>query len=66
MAGASRFPLAAVGAALFALSDSLIFIRMGPLEGAQWADYTIWATYFAGQALIAWGVASKLKCEVAA
>jgi uncharacterized membrane protein YhhN len=60
MAGASRFPLAAVGAALFALSDSLIFIRMGPLEGANWADFAIWATYFVGQALIAWGVASKL------
>lgn len=60
MAGVSRFPLAAVGAALFAISDSLIFQRMGPLEGAQWADFAIWATYFAGQTLIAWGVASKL------
>lgn len=57
---ASRFPLAAAGALLFVLSDLLIFARMGPLEGANWADFAIWATYFAGQALIAWGVASKL------
>jgi uncharacterized membrane protein YhhN len=57
---ASRFPLAATGALLFVLSDLLIFARMGPLEGAVWADFAIWATYFAGQALIAWGVASKL------
>ena len=60
MAAASRFPLAAAGAALFVFSDGLIFARMGPLEGAVWADFAIWATYFAGQALIAWGVASKL------
>jgi uncharacterized membrane protein YhhN len=60
MAAVSRFPLAAAGAALFVFSDGLIFARMGPLEGANWADFAIWATYFAGQALIAWGVASKL------
>ena len=60
MAAASRFPLAVAGAALFVFSDSLIFMRMGPLEGASWADFAIWATYFAGQALIAWGVSSKL------
>jgi uncharacterized membrane protein YhhN len=63
MAGAalaSRFPLAATGALLFVASDLLIFARMGPLEGAGWADFAIWATYFAGQALIAWGVAAKL------
>ena len=34
-----------------------------PLEGAGWADFAIWATYFAGQALIAWGVASKLDSQ---
>jgi uncharacterized membrane protein YhhN len=60
MAACSRFPLAAAGAALFVFSDGLIFARMGPLEGAQWADFAIWATYFAGQALIAWGVAKGL------
>ncbi len=58
---ASRFPLAAVGALLFVLSDLLIFARMGPLEGSTSADYAIWATYFAGQALIAWGVARGLR-----
>jgi uncharacterized membrane protein YhhN len=56
----SRFPLAAVGALLFVASDLLIFARMGPIEGANWADFAIWATYFAGQALIALGVAAKL------
>lgn len=56
----SRFPLAAAGATLFVVSDILIFWRIGPLEGANWADFGIWATYFAGQALIVWGVASKL------
>jgi uncharacterized membrane protein YhhN len=60
---ASRFPLAAAGATLFVISDILIFWRMGPLEGAQWADFAIWATYFAGQAFIAWGVASKLDSQ---
>ena len=59
-AAASRFPLALAGAALFVFSDSLIFARMGPLEGVGWADFAIWATYFAGQALIAWGVAKGL------
>lgn len=57
---ASRFPLAATGALLFVASDLLIFARMGPLEGAPWADFAIWATYFAGQALIGWGVATAL------
>jgi uncharacterized membrane protein YhhN len=57
---ASRFPLASAGALLFVGSDLLIFARMESLEGAAWADPAIWALYFAGQALIAWGVASKL------
>ena len=62
---ASRFPLAAAGALLFLVSDHLIFARMGSLSGARWADFAIWATYFAGQALIAWGVASKLDSPAA-
>ncbi len=65
-AALSRFVLAANGAALFVLSDALIFARMGPLEGAAWADPAIWALYFAGQALIAWGVVSGLRREIAA
>jgi uncharacterized membrane protein YhhN len=54
---AARFPLAAAGALLFLISDLLIFARMGSLSGARWADFGVWATYFGGQALIAWGVA---------
>lgn len=57
---ASRFPLAAAGALLFLLSDHIIFARMDSLSGARWADFAIWASYFGGQALIAWGIASKL------
>ena len=58
---ASRFPLAGVGALLFLASDHLIFARMDSLSGARWADFAIWATYFGGQALIAWGVASIIN-----
>ena len=55
-AWASRFPRAQVGAGalLFVLSDWLIFAH-DPLPGL------IWPTYFAGQALIAWGVATTLE-----
>jgi uncharacterized membrane protein YhhN len=60
MALLSHFRLAAAGALLFVLSDLIIFARMGPLQGSTSADFAIWATYFAGQSLIAWGVASKL------
>ena len=56
----SRFPLAAAGALLFVLSDLLIFARMGLIANVGWADLAVWATYFAGQALIAWGVATAL------
>jgi len=56
----SRFPLAAAGALLFVLSDLLIFARMDGLAGVGWVSPVIWLTYFAGQALIAWGVASSL------
>lgn len=59
MAGAalaSRFPLAALGAALFVVSDLLIFARSGPLAASPLPGLLVWPTYFAGQALIAWGV----------
>ncbi|MCG2841658.1 lysoplasmalogenase [Sandaracinobacter sp. RS1-74] len=61
----SRFALAGVGALLFLLSDLLIFARMDSLSGARWADFAIWGSYFAGQALIAWGVASGLRSKAA-
>lgn len=57
-AWASRFPRYRVGlgAVLFVVSDLLIFGRMGPLAGSAVPGLLIWPTYFAGQALIAWGV----------
>ncbi len=60
-AGISRFQLAVTGALLFLASDLLIFARMEHLAAASWASLAIWLLYFAGQALIAWGVASVLR-----
>lgn len=59
----SRFPLAALGAWLFVASDLLIFARLGPLAGSWAPDLLVWPLYFAGQALIAWNVASRLRLE---
>jgi len=52
----SRFPLAALGAWLFVLSDLLIFARLGPLAAVPLAGLLVWPLYFAGQALIAYAV----------
>ena len=62
----SRFPRANVGlgAALFVFSDLLIFAQMGPLAGSALPGLLIWPTYFAGQALIAWGVTGTLAREL--
>lgn len=59
----SRFPRYRVGlgAVLFVISDLLIFARMGPLAGLALPDLLVWPTYFAGQAMIAWGVAGALR-----
>lgn len=57
----SRFPLAAVGAVLFVVSDLLIFARLGPLAASPLPGLLIWPTYFAGQALIAWGVVTTVR-----
>ncbi|WP_188055010.1 lysoplasmalogenase family protein [Sphingosinithalassobacter sp. CS137] len=63
-AGISRFPvIVPLGAALFVLSDLLIFARMGPLGGSELPGLLIWPTYFGGQALIAWGVVTRLRRE---
>ncbi len=61
----SRFPRYRVGlgAVLFVVSDLLIFARMGPLAGSAVPGLLIWPTYFAGQALIAWGVVRMLETE---
>lgn len=67
MAGAislGRFGrLPVIGAWLFVLSDLLLFARAGVLAGSVLPDLLIWPTYFAGQALIAWGVVSTLVAE---
>jgi uncharacterized membrane protein YhhN len=65
MAWISRFPrnLVALGALLFVVSDLLIFAREGPLADSTLPALLIWPTYFAGQALIAWGVVRKLARE---
>lgn len=64
----SRFPRyrVGIGAMLFAASDLLIFARMGPLAASVLPGWLIWPTYFAGQALIAWGVATTLGKEARA
>lgn len=64
MAGAAslgrfgRWPI--VGAWLFVLSDVLLFAQMDLLANSVVPGLLIWPTYFAGQALIAWGVVSTL------
>jgi uncharacterized membrane protein YhhN len=58
----SRFPRywTGLGAVSFAVSDLLIFARAGPLEGAPWIGFAVWALYFAGQAMIVIGVSRRL------
>lgn len=65
-ASVSRWPLAALGAWLFVASDLLIFAELGPLAGSQLANRGIWPLYFAGQALIAFGVGARPACSAAA
>jgi uncharacterized membrane protein YhhN len=62
-AWASRFPRyrVGIGAVLFAASDLLIFARMGPLHDSTLPGRLIMPLYFAGQALIAWGVVTTLR-----
>jgi uncharacterized membrane protein YhhN len=62
----SRFPRGrvATGAALFVLSDWLIFSRMGPVGDNVLADWLIWPLYYSGQFLIASGVIQTLRGEL--
>ncbi|OYY67064.1 lysoplasmalogenase family protein [Sphingomonas sp. 28-62-11] len=62
MAWLSSFPRnwVSFGALLFAVSDLLIFARLGPLTGSIIPDLLVWPLYFGGQAMIAWGVAAAL------
>ncbi|RYY22941.1 MAG: lysoplasmalogenase [Sphingomonadales bacterium] len=50
------FATVGLGALLFLISDLLIFASIGPLAASPLPGLLIWPTYFAGQALIAWGV----------
>jgi uncharacterized membrane protein YhhN len=54
----SRFPRSWVGAGalLFAVSDLLIFARLGPLVDSIVPTLLVWPLYVAGQAMIAYGV----------
>lgn len=59
---ASRFrrDRVGLGALMFLVSDLLIFARMGPLAHSAIPGLGIWPLYFAGQALMARGVAHGL------
>lgn len=61
----SRFPRyrVGIGAVLFVVSDLLIFSRFGALTGSDVPGLLIWPTYFAAQALIAWGVVQTLSSD---
>jgi uncharacterized membrane protein YhhN len=62
-AWASVFPRYRVGAgaALFVLSDVLLFADMGPLAGSVVPKVMVWPLYYLGQLLIAVGVAQTLR-----
>ncbi len=55
-----------IGAMLFAVSDLLIFARMGPLATSDLPDLAIWPLYYVGQVLICTGVVAALPIKGAA
>lgn len=59
----SSFPRYRVGlgAVMFAISDLLIFARMGALSGSALPDLLIWPLYYFGQFLICTGVIGELR-----
>lgn len=61
-AWASRFPRyrTGIGAMLFLASDLFIFAGEGGTLAKSVTMWLVWPLYFAGQALIAWGVVSTL------
>ena len=61
----SRLPRrqVALGAAMFAVSDLLIFSRFHVLHDSPVPGLLIWPLYFAGQALVAWGAGRALAKE---
>lgn len=50
-----------IGAVLFAVSDLLIFARLGPLATSPLPDLLIWPLYYFGQVLICTGVIGELR-----
>ena len=64
----SRFPryCTGIGAMLFLASDLFIFAGEGGVLGKDVTMWLVWPLYFAGQALIAWGVVGTLAKEARA
>ena len=64
----SRFPRyrTGIGAMLFLASDLFIFAGEGGVLGMDVTMWLVWPLYFAGQALIAWGVVGTLAKEARA
>jgi uncharacterized membrane protein YhhN len=60
---ASDFPRlrVALGAAMFGVSDLLIFARMGPMAESQIPHLLVWPLYYFGQFLITVGVIGALR-----
>lgn len=50
-----------IGAVMFAVSDLLIFARMGPLAQSQVPGLLIWPLYYCGQFLICTGIVGEMK-----
>ena len=63
MAWTSSFPRyqVGIGAVMFAVSDLLIFARLGPLAHSILPDLLIWPLYYFGQFLICTGVIGELR-----
>ena len=61
----SRFPRyrTGIGAMMFLASDLFIFTGEGGVLSKDVTMWLVWPLYFAGQALIAWGVVSTLVKE---
>ena len=66
-AWASSFPRYRVGlgAVMFAVSDLLIFARLGPLAQSALPGLLIWPLYYFGQFLICTGVIGELRARSA-
>jgi uncharacterized membrane protein YhhN len=53
-----------LGAVLFAVSDLLIFARLGPMAGSALPGLLIWPLYYFGQVLICVGVIGEIgRCD---